>query len=114
MVIVVHVSHGRERIAHATYQTGFHVEVKVERRFRREKIEFPLAHSENKELSGAWDQALDWYFNEGVFDSKDSVFPGEKRRFGHARDHKSLFRQAVTALRKDLEPHGFKVEIEFP
>lgn len=114
MEIVAHFSLGQERIAEAIYQTGFHVEVKVAKRFLLEKIQFPLTHSDNKELFGTWDQALDWYFNEAIFDSKDSIFPGEKRRVGNARDHKSLFRQAVTALRKDLEPHGFKVEIEFP
>jgi hypothetical protein len=114
MQIVAHISLDKKRVATATYQSGLHVEVETAKRFRDKEICFPLKHSGNKELSGYWEAALDWYFNEAVFDSKDCVFPGEKRRVGAARDHKSLFRQAVTALRKDLEQHGISVEIEYP
>jgi len=113
MVIIAHISRNGVRVADAIYRTGLHVDIQVSKPFRHEKIHFPLENSENKELSGTWESALDWYFNEGVFDSKDSLFPGETRRVGNARDHKSLFRQAATALWKDLEPLGYTVEIEF-
>ena len=114
MKIVAHISLDRKRVAVATYQSGLLVEVETAKRFADKQVHIALTHSDNKELSGAWGEALDWYFNEAVFDSKDSLFPGEKRRVGAARDHRSLFRQAVTALRKDLEPHGYKVEIQYP
>ena len=114
MKIVAHISFNKKPVAVATYQSGLLVEVETAKPFHNKEIHFQLSHSNNKELSGLWGDALDWYFNEAAFDSKDSVFPGEKRRFGQARDHKSLFREAVTALRKDLEPHGFEVEIQYP
>jgi hypothetical protein len=85
----------------------------VAKEFLDQRVCFPLCHSQNNRLEGNWEEALDNYFNEGVFDSKDSVFPGEMRRIGSAREHKSLFRQAAHALLRDLERHGFNVEVKF-
>jgi hypothetical protein len=112
--MVLHLSQHGVPIADVTYRSGLHVEVRVAMEFLDREIKFPLHHSENKELSGTWESALDEYFNEGRFDSKSSLFPGEMRRFGSARDHKSLFRAAAHALLRDLEPFGFLVEVEFP
>jgi len=81
--------------------------------FQDEHIFINLRHSENKPLEGTWEAALDAYFNDGRFDSKDGLFPGEMRRVGSARDHRSLFRKAVHSLLKDMEPHGYEVEVEF-
>ena len=63
------------------------------------------------ELSGNWEEALDIYFNEGIFDTKDHLFRGEMRRVGSAREHKSLFRQAAYSLLKDLENNGYDVKV---
>lgn len=113
MTIVAHIARHGFPVADITYRAGLHVEVRVAKGFQEEKIQFRLNHSENKELAGRWEEALDDYFNAGLFDSKDTVYPGEMRRVGAARDHKSLFRSAVQALRKDMQPHGFEVSVEF-
>jgi hypothetical protein len=114
MVIVAHISHNSVPIADITYRAGLHVEVRVAKDFQDEQVRLPLSHSDNGELSGTWEEALDQYFNEGRFDSRDCLLPKEMRRVGSAREHKSLFRQAVHALLKDLEPHGFEISVEFP
>ena len=114
MVIVAHISHNSVPVADITYRAGLHVEVRVAKEFQDETVRLPLTHSENVVLSGTWEQALDLYFNEGRFDSRDSVLPKEMRRVGSAREHKSLFRQAVHALLRDLEPHGYDISVEFP
>ncbi len=113
MVIVAHISYKGTPVADVTYRAGLHVEVRVAQEFLDQEVCFKLCHSQNAELKGSWEEALDSYFNEGVFDSKDSVFRGEMRRIGSAREHKSLFRQAAHALLRDLEPHGFCVEVIF-
>ncbi|MBI5248003.1 MAG: hypothetical protein HY912_00790 [Desulfomonile tiedjei] len=113
MIIVAHLSHNGTPVADVTYRAGLHVEVRVAQEFLEQQVCFPLCHSQNFQLKGSWEEALDNYFNDGVFDSKDSVFPGEMRRIGNARDHKSLFRQAAHALLKDLERHGFNIEVNF-
>lgn len=113
MVIVAHISYKGTPVADVTYRAGLHVEVRVAKEFLDQEVCFKLCHSQNAELKGNWEEALDNYFNEGVFDSKDSIFPGEMRRIGSAREHKSLFRQAAHALLRDLEPHGFCVEVIF-
>lgn len=114
MVIVAHISRSGTAVADVTYRAGLHVEVRVAKEFQDESVCLSLVHSENKELSGTWEEALDMYFNEGRFDSKDSIVQGEMRRVGSAREHKSLFRFAVHALLRDLEPHGYTVHVEFP
>ena len=113
MTILAHVSHKGVPVADVTYRAGMHVEVRVAGNAQLDEICFPLSHSVNRELKGSWEQALDHYFNEGRFDFKGGMFPGEMPRVGCARDHKCLFREAVMALMKDLEPHGFLVEVEF-
>ncbi len=114
MVIITRLSCKGVPVADVTYRAGIHVEVRVGKEYRDEKINIPLAHSENGELKGSWEEALDRYFNEGRFDSSDSLFPGEMPRIGSAREHRSLFRKASQALRKDLEPRGFAVEVKYP
>jgi hypothetical protein len=114
MIIVAHISQNGRPVADVTYRAGLHVEVRVAKEFLEQQICFQLCHSQNAELKGNWEEALDNYFNEGVFDSKDSVFPGEMRRIGNARDHRCLFRQAAHALLRDLERHGFNVDVNFP
>jgi hypothetical protein len=111
MSIVVQVFQLGMAVAEAVYQAGLHVEVRVCPEFRDEQIHFPLSHSENGQLAGTWEAALDAYFNEGLFDTKDRTFPGELRRVGNAREHKSLFRQAAHALMKDLELYGYEVKV---
>ena len=113
MIIVAHVSREGAPIADVTYRSGLHVEVRVAMDFLDENISFQLEYSENRELKGAWEEALDRYFNEGRFETKGFVFPGEMPRIGSAREHKTLFRQAAHALKKDLERHGYSVEVEF-
>ena len=113
MEIVAHILCKGSKVAEIVYASGFHVEIRVTGEFQGLNIGFDLRHSENGRLQGPWEDALDSYFNEGCFDSKESVFPGELRRVGSARDHKSLFRQAVRALAKDLEPHGFEIRIQY-
>jgi hypothetical protein len=113
MTIVAYLSHRGVPIADITYRAGLHVEVRVAKEFQLQTVSFHLTHSENVQLEGTWEEALDNYFNEGRFDSKAGRLPGEMRRVGAARDHKSLFRQAVHALFKDLEPQGYKVQVEF-
>jgi hypothetical protein len=112
-MIIVSVSRNGAPVAEAMYKPGMMVEVRVEANFTEEKISFFLRHSQNDSLHGFWEEALDRYFNEGLFDSKESSFPGEMRRIGAAREHKSLFRQAAHALHKDLEPHGYKIDVSF-
>jgi hypothetical protein len=112
-MIVAHISQEGKPVADVTYRPGIHVEVRVAKEFQSDAIRFPLEHSENRELKGQWEEALDTYFNEGLFDSKDSVFRGEMRRVGCAKEHRSLFQQAAHALLKDLEPHGYQVRVEF-
>jgi hypothetical protein len=112
-MIVAHISQKGKPVADITYRAGIHVEVRVAQEFQSDEIRFPLVHSENGELKGSWEEALDTYFNDGLFDSKDSVFPGEMRRVGSAKEHRSLFQHAAHALLKDLEPHGYEVRVEF-
>ena len=101
-------------MADVTYRAGLHVEVRVAKEFQKDNIRFELKHSENHELKGTWEEALDWYFNDGTFVSKYNLFPGEMPRVGNAREHKTLFRHSVHCLLKDLEPHGYEVSVEFP
>jgi len=109
--IVVQLSYRGAPVAEITYRAGLHVEVKVQQAFQNEKIRFSLTHSGNDQLSGNWEEALDLYFNEGVFDTKDHIFRGEMRRVGCAREHKSLFRQAAHSLLRDLEEYGYDVKV---
>ncbi len=111
--MVAHVYRGDSPVAEITYRPGLFVEVRVAKGFQDERIEVCLKHSSNGSLAGTWEEALDRYFNEGVFDSRDVVFPGELARWGSAKEHKSLFRKASFALKKDLEPCGYSVDIEF-
>jgi len=113
MEIVAYIWSKDSKIAEVIYRTGFHVEVHVTDDFQTGHVSLDLHHSENGRLQGLWEDALDAYFNEGCFDSKESVFPGELRRVGSAREHKSLFRQAIRALAKDLEPHGYEVQVYY-
>ncbi len=114
MIIIAHISRKGAAIADVTYRSGLHVEVRVSKEFQTAKIHLPLAHSDNKELTGTWEEALDNYFNEGQFDSRDNLFPGEIHRVGTAREHRTLFQIAAHALSKDLEPAGYRVDVEFP
>lgn len=111
--IVAEVFFQESRVAEVIYRSGLHVEVRVVEPFESSEIDFVLAHSENGRLKGKWEDALDNYFNEGRFDSKETLFPGEMRRVGSAREHKSLFMQAIRALSKDLEPHGYTVKVQY-
>jgi hypothetical protein len=113
MIIVAYLSKEGAPVADVIYRAGLHVEVRIAKNFQLQEICYMLCHSDNGDLRGTWEEALDHYFNDGVFDSKDSLFPGEMRRIGSARDHKALFRQAARSLQKDLQPHGFKIEVEF-
>jgi hypothetical protein len=113
MTIVAHISRKGIPVADVTYRAGLHVEVRVAKSFQKEHINFALTHSYNEPLEGTWEEALDEYFNNGRFDSKDTLFRGEMRRVGAAREHKSLFRTAVHALMKDLQPCGYEVSVEF-
>jgi hypothetical protein len=113
MTIICHISLSGVPIADVTYRAGLHVEVRVAKGYLEEDILFDLGHSDNGPLRGSWEEALDAYFNYGCFDSKDGLLPGEMRRVGAARDHKSLFRTAVHALRKDMGPHGYEIDVEF-
>ncbi|MFH1113614.1 MAG: hypothetical protein V1792_06800 [Pseudomonadota bacterium] len=113
MTIVGHISRTGAPIADVTYRAGMHIEVRVAKNFQDEKIRFDLSHSGNDPLTGTWEEALDGYFNFGRFDSKDGLLPGEMRRVGAARDHKSLFRIAVHSLMKDLAPYGYGIDVEF-
>jgi hypothetical protein len=112
-MIVAHLKYKGIPVADVTYRAGLHVEVRVAKEFQLQTVDFLLIHSGNCRLSGNWEQALDKYFNEGIFDSKDFLFPGEMRRIGSAREHRSLFNHAARALLKDLQPHGFHVEVIF-
>jgi hypothetical protein len=114
VVIAVHISLKGAPVAEVVYRSGLHVEVRVAKEFQDDEINFELSHSQNTALRGTWEEALDAYFNEGVFDSRACVFAGEMPRIGAARDHKSLFRAAVHALWKDLADMGYTVEVEFP
>ncbi len=113
MQIVARIICQGASVAEVTYRSGFHVEVLVAKSFQQENIHFPLTHSENVALVGTWEQALDYYFNEACFECKDHLLPGEIPRVDSAREHKALFREAVNALRKDLEPFGYKIEVEY-
>ena len=112
-MIVVHLTREGAPLADVIYRAGMLVEVRVSHEYQSQRISFPLEHSNNPQLEGAWEEALDGYFNEGIFDSGDRIFRGEMRRIGSAREHRTLFQQAAHALLKDLEPHGYKVEVEF-
>lgn len=112
-MIVAHISQRGKPVADITYRLGIHVEVRVAKEFQDNEIHFSLVHSQNGELRGQWEKALDAYFNDGLFDSKDSTFRGEMRRVGSAKEHRTLFQQAAHALLKDLEPHGYEVQVEF-
>lgn len=109
--IVVQLSYNGALVAEVIYRAGLHVEVRIEEAFQHERIRFKLSHSQNGELAGNWEEALDIYFNEGIFDTKDHIFRGEMRRVGSAQEHKSLFRQAAYSLLKDLEIHGYDVKV---
>jgi hypothetical protein len=113
MTIVAHLSHRGVPIADITYRAGLHVEVRVAKEFQLQTVCFSLTHSGNERLEGNWEEALDNYFNEGLFDSRFGTVPGEMRRVGSAREHKSLFKQAVHALFKDLQAEGYKIQVEF-
>ncbi|MEW6350537.1 MAG: hypothetical protein AB1646_15850 [Thermodesulfobacteriota bacterium] len=113
MHIVAYISRGNAPVAEATYRPGLFVEVRVAKEFQDLEIDIPLQHSENGRLAGTWELSLDRYFNEGLFDSRDTVFRGEMPRCGAAREHKSLFHKASYSLKKDLERWGYTVEIEF-
>gem|GEM_PF-2376499 len=113
MTILAHLSHKGVPVADITYRPGLHVEVRVAKEYQPRKISYPLTHSENGYLDGTWEEALDSYFNDGRFDSKTGLFPGEMRRVGSAREHRTLFRQAIHALMKDLELHGYEIRVEF-
>lgn len=113
MVVVAHISLHGAPVADVTYRSGLHVEVRVSESCRDERVSFTLRHSGNEVLEGTWEEALDRYFNEGTFHATDRLFPGESPRVGLARDHKILFREAAFALMKDLNPHGYRVDIEF-
>ncbi len=112
-MVVVHLTKGNSPVADIRYRSGLHVEIDIQEPYRAEDVSFELAHSDNGPLRGKWEDALDKYFNDGLFDSRDAIMPGELRRVGVARDHRSLFTQAIRALSKDLEPHGYTLEIVF-
>jgi hypothetical protein len=112
-MIVVHLTQEGALLADIIYRAGMVVEIRVSHEYQDQRISFQLRHSDNPGLEGQWEEALDRYFNEGLFDARDIFFKGDMRRIGTARDHRSLFQQAAHALLKDLEPHGFKVEVEF-
>ena len=111
--IFAEISYNGATVAEILYRTGFLVDIRVADDFQAAHIDFPLSHSQHPRLEGSWETALDTYFNEACFDSKDTVFRGELRRVGSAREHKSLFRQAIRSLLKDLEPHGYHIQISF-
>jgi len=113
MVIIAHLSRNGCPLADITYRSGMHVEVRVAQECQTEQVDVPLCHSPNGSLRGTWEESLDQYFNEGQFDSKEFVFPGEMRRVGAAREHKSLFRHATMCLWKDLESLGCRIDVEF-
>jgi hypothetical protein len=111
--ILAQLSYKGAVVAEIRYRTGFHVEISVLADFQAEHIDFDLGHVEHGRLQGTWESALDTYFNDTRFDSKDAVFAGELRRIGSAREHKSLFRQAVRSLVKDLEPYGYQIAVNY-
>ena len=113
MIIVAHISRNGVPVADVTYRAGLHVEVRVAMGFQTEDICFELAHSNNSPLKGKWEEALDEYFNNGQFNAKTNLFPGEMRRVGAAREHKTLFKAAAHALMKDVRDHGYEVNVEF-
>ncbi len=99
-------------IAKINYHPGFLVEIQVSELFVNQKIEYHTSHHHGK-LSGYWDQVLDQYFNEWIFESRSDMFPDEAPRSGCAREHKNLFLAAARALEKDLGPHGYKFNVSF-
>ena len=111
--ILAEISYKGAIVAEILYRTGFLVDIRVTDDFQAAQIDYPLSHSGNLRLQGSWESALDFYFNEACFDSKDTLFHGELRRVGTAREHKSLFGQAVRCLLKDLEPLGYQVKISY-
>lgn len=113
MTIVAHLSQKGVPLADITYRPGFLVEVRVAADFLEQNIFFRLSHSENETLAGTWEEALDNYFNSGLFHAKTDLFPGEMRRVGCANEHRSLFQQAAYALMRDLEPYGYELNVEF-
>jgi hypothetical protein len=112
-MIVVHLTREGALLADIIYRAGMLCEIRVSQDYQDQRISFQLQHSENPCLEGQWEEALDRYFNEGLFDARDVIFKGDMRRIGAAREHRSLFQHAAHALLKDLEPHGYKVEVEF-
>ena len=93
-------------IAEVYYNPGFLVEINVEESFRNQKIDLQTGYHHRK-LSGYWQEALDEYFNDWIFESKAEMFPDDLTRSGCARDHKNLFLTAARALEKDLTPFGY-------
>jgi hypothetical protein len=112
-MIVVHLTREGAPLADVIYRAGMLVEIRVSEKYQSQRISFQLRHSDNPNLEGQWEEALDKYFNEGLFDARDMIFKGDMRRIGTAREHRSLFQHAAHALLKDLEPHGYRVEVEF-
>jgi hypothetical protein len=111
--IFAEISYKGATVAEIVYRTGFLVDIRVTEDFQADHINFSLSHSQNPRLEGTWESALDTYFNEACFDSKDTVFRGELRRVGSAKEHTTLFRQAIRSLLKDLEPHGYQINITY-
>lgn len=111
--IFAEITYEGATVAEILYRTGFLVDVRVTDDFQDLHIDFPLPCAHGSRLEGTWESALDEYFNETCFDSKETVFPGELRRVGSAREHKSLFRQAIRSLVKVLEPRGYRIKISY-
>lgn len=113
MEIFAEISFQGAVVAEIQYRTGFLVDIRVLDDFQAEYVDFQLSHEGYTRLKGTWERALDAYFNDAQFDSKDAVYPGELRRVGSAREHRSLFRQAIRSLEKALEPHGYQVVLRY-
>lgn len=111
--IFAQISYKGAVVAEIQYRTGFHVDIRVLDDFQAQHIDFLLFPEKNTRLQGTWESALDEFFNDTTFDSRDAVFRGELPRVGSAREHKSLFRQAVRSLVKALEPHGYLVTVSY-
>jgi hypothetical protein len=111
--IVAHISKNGSPVADVTYRAGLHVEIRVAQDFQEQSLDVALSHSANGRLRGTWEQALDRYFNEGRFDFRGGMFPGERPRVGTAREHHCLFREAIVALMKDLGPQACHIDVEF-
>ncbi len=112
-MILVEILQNGFPVAGAAYEPGMLVEISVAEAYQTQDISFELVHTDNHCLKGKWQEALDQYFNEEIFDCRETVFPGEMKRIGCAKDHKSLFQHAAHALLKNLEPHGYTINIKF-